>query len=167
MPILLIGIRENRWHKQPASDYLAAGDVPADPLGDLRTSDNCLSVWEVRDDRSNVQRIVRALAVGKDKLSNSGYVLFNSELLAGAGIEPPKVVLGRTYDVGANPWHRDLINLSGNRLVRLTHALLSHGETGQILKKALVTSVKEGIAATELPEKLRSIFPKDLDSATS
>ena len=162
MPLLLIGIRENRWYKEPAAAYLAAGDVPADPVGDLRTSKNRLSVWEVLEDRSNVQRIVRALAIGKDKLDNSGYVLFSSELLAAAGIEAPKIVPGKTHDSGANPWHRDLINLSGNRLVQLTHAILSHGETGQILKKALVNSVKQGIAAKELPEKLRAMFPKDL-----
>jgi hypothetical protein len=162
MPLLLIGVRENRWHKEPAAGYLALGDVPADPLGDLRTSKNCLSVWAVLDDRSNLLRIVRALAIGKPKLDNSGYVVFDSDLLSAAGIDAPKLIPGTTHDTGANGWHRDLVNLSGNTLVRLTHGILEHGETGQVLKKALIASIKQGIASKELPDKLLRLFPKEL-----
>lgn len=81
MPLFLRTVRENRWYKSEAAPWLERGDIPADPLGDLPTSQNQLSVWEVAVDRSNVERIVRAVAVGRNNLADMGYVLFNSELL--------------------------------------------------------------------------------------
>jgi hypothetical protein len=155
MPLLLIGVRESRWFKGPAQEWLDRGDVPADPIGDLRTTDNRLSVWEIAPDRSNIERVVRALVLGKDKVADSGYVLFDSALLGEIGIAAPERVLGTTADTGANAWHSDLIQLSGNQLVGLTRAILTRGETGHILKKRLVQLIEEGIAASELPERLR------------
>src|SRR5712691_1509995 len=123
MPLLLIGVRENRWHKDPARALLERGDVPADPIGDLRTTNNQLSVWEILPDRSNRDRIVRALNIGKDHIADSGWLLFSSELLEPAGIKAPVATPGRTKDKGVNHWHRDLVDLSGNLLVALTRTL--------------------------------------------
>lgn len=155
MPLLLRTVRENRWHKSEAAPWLERGDVPADPLGDLATSQNRLSVWEVAADRSNVERIVRAVAVGRNSLADMGYVLFNSELLAAAEIGTATEA-GTTLDEGANAWHRDLVELSGNKLVTLTKAILENGESGTILKKRLRELVEQGIREKQLPEKLRS-----------
>src|SRR5882672_947819 len=105
MPLLLRTVRENRWYKSEAAPWLETGDVPADPLGDLATSQNRLSVWEVADDRSNVERIVRAVAIGRDKIAAMGYVLFDSELLPAVGIRT-EVEGGGTADEAANAWHR-------------------------------------------------------------
>jgi len=69
MPLLLHTVRQNRWLKAEAKPWLDKGDVPADPIGDLRTNGNRLSVWELVPDRSNLERIVRAIAVGRDKVS--------------------------------------------------------------------------------------------------
>jgi hypothetical protein len=46
--------------------YLAANDVPADPFGDMPTTENLLSVWEVAEDRSNIERIV---SLGQSRLA--------------------------------------------------------------------------------------------------
>ena len=106
--------------------------MPADPLGDLRTSHNKLSVFEV-EDRSNVDRILAALAAGGMKLSSKGFVLFDSELLAEIGIEI-EASLGQTDDEKINSWHKDLINLSGHKLVKLARAILTTGESGTVLE---------------------------------
>jgi len=160
MPLLLIGVRQNRWLKQAAQPWLDRGDVPADPVVDLRVSENQLSVWEVLPDKSNLKRVVRALAIGKDEIQPNGWVLFDSGLLAAAGIKPPVQKAGTTRDEGANPWHRDLVDLSGLTLVALTKTILTNGESGQLLKKELVGLVSAGIDANELredqlPEKIR------------
>src|SRR6266566_1633701 len=101
MPLLLRTVRENRWYRSEAAPWLERGDVPADPLGDLATSQNRLSVWEVVADRSNVERVVRAVAIGRNSLADMGYVLFDSELLAAAEIGAVAEA-GRTADEGAN-----------------------------------------------------------------
>jgi hypothetical protein len=159
MPLFLRNVRENRWHKSEAGPWLQQADVPADALGDLRTKDNRLSVWEVADDRSNLERIVRALAVSSDKIADTGYVIFDSSPLEAAEIEIA-VESGSTPDAGANPWHRDLINLSGNKLVRLAKLMLETGESGTVLKKRLTQLVEDGIVQRELPEKCRSKIVK-------
>lgn len=154
MPLLLRKARQYRWHKAEAIRWLQNGDVPADPLGDLASTDNRLSVWEVAGDRSNIERIVRALAVGGDRVDNTGYVLFDSALLEGAGIET-LVEKGASLDEEANAWHRDLIDLSGNKLVALARLILENGESGTVLKKRLEQLVEEGIQQNQLPEKCR------------
>jgi hypothetical protein len=159
MPLFLRNVRENRWYKTGAALWLAQGDVPADPLGDLATTENRLSVWEVAIDRSNVERIVRALAVTRQKIADMGYVLFDSSLLATAGIDAV-AENGETPDEGANNWHRDLIDLSGNKLVILTKLILENGESGTVLKKRLEQLVTDGVEQKELPEKCRSKISK-------
>jgi hypothetical protein len=155
MALLLRTVRENRWHKEPAAAWLQEEDVPADTLGDLNTTQNALSVWEVEADRSNVERIIRAVALTKDKLAHTGYVIFDSELLSAAGISQARTK-GATPDDVANHWHADLTNLSGNRLVALAKSILRNGESGTVLKKRLVELVEAGIHSKELPERFRS-----------
>lgn len=154
MPLLLRTVRENRWYKQPAAPWLERGDVPADPLGDLTTTQNALSVWQVESDRSNLERVVRAVAIGKQKVDSSGWVLFDSEILRSIGIGVAEV-RGGTKDEEANGWHRDLTDLSGSKLVALARAIFAHGESGTIPKKRMATLIEEGIASQQLPANLR------------
>ena len=154
MPLLLRTVRQNRWLKGEAAAFLERDDVPADSLGDLVTSQNLLSVWEIAQDHSNLKRVVRAVAVGREKLADMGYVVFNSEALTAAGI-PIRDNLGASPDQGANAWHRDLV-LSGNKLVALAKAILRDGESGVVLKFDLKQLVRDGIRDGQLPEKLES-----------
>ena len=99
-----------------------------------RTTENLLAVWEVAEDRSNLERVVRAVAVGRQKIDHMGFIVFSPELLISFGIEirPSR---GGSFDQVANDWHRDLV-LSGKKLVALVDAMLRHGESGTLLKKS-------------------------------
>lgn len=154
MSLLLRTVRENRWYKEPAAAWLQEGDVPADPLGDLATTQNTLSVWQVEPDRSNLERVVRAVAIGKQKVADAGWVLFDSDLLEPLGIAV-KDVPGATKDAHANQWHRDLVDLSGSKLVALARAIFDHGESGTITKKRMVDLIEQGIKQHDLPQNLR------------
>ena len=155
MPFLLRSVRENRWLKAEAEPWLERGEVPADPLADLQTQGNRLSVWEVEGDRSNLERVVRALAANRERLADTGYVLFDSNLLTDAGVVAT-FERGNTADEEANSWHRDLIDLSGDKLVLLARLILQNGESGRILKKRLEELVEDGIQQKQLlPEKIR------------
>ncbi len=152
MPLLLRTVRQNRWLKEEAAPFLAIDDVPADPVCDLLTHQNLLSVWEVAQDRSNIERIVRAVAIGRTAIADTGYVIFDSDLLPAAGIEIRESA-GASLDTGANAWHRDLV-VSGNKLVALTRAILRNGESGTVLKVRLREIVEEGKRNGQIPEKL-------------
>jgi hypothetical protein len=156
MPLLLRTVRQNRWLKQTAESYLEDNDVPADPFGDLQTTDNLLSVWVLAEDRSNLERVVRAVAIGKQKIDHTGYVIFDSDWLTSSGIQ----ILsnpGTTFDAGANRWHRDLV-LSGNKLLALVDSILRRGDSGTLLKKRLQELVETGIENGELPDKLSRLL---------
>jgi len=153
MALLLRKVRQTRWFKEPAASFLEVGDVPADPFADLQTTDNVLSVWEVEHDRSNLMRVVRAIAVGGQRIDHTGYILFDSDQLASAEI-PVQTSKGLSEDKGINDRHRDLV-LSGKKLLALAKLLLQHGETGTITKPELIELVEEGIRSGELPESCR------------
>jgi hypothetical protein len=146
--------KQNHWFKADAVSLLEKGDVPADPLSDLNTSQNKLSVFQVDEGHVNIDRVARALALGPDHIDNVGYVIFDSSLLTQASIEFNHTY-GGTVDPVVNECHIDLINLSGNKLVKLAHLILSEGESDTILKKRIKELVEEGINSKELPEKVR------------
>jgi hypothetical protein len=159
MPLLLRNVgKRYRWLKEQAAPFLEQGDVPADSVVDLKTSGNKLSVYVIEDDKSNVNRVVRAITVGSQKPDHVAYVVFNSKVLEDAGIEMQEVI-GSTADAAVNPLHRDLV-LSGNKLVALTRGMLQEGEVGQLLKVELVDLVEQGINEGHLPEKLREWLKK-------
>lgn len=99
MALLLRKVKQHRWYKELAEPFLKVDDVPADPLADLQTSENLLSVWEVQEDRSNLIRIVRAVAIGGQRIDHTGYILFDSVHLDAAGIGLQKNE-GRSDDKG-------------------------------------------------------------------
>jgi hypothetical protein len=151
--------KQNHWFKADAAPLLEKGDVPADPLSDLNTSQNTLSVFQIDEGVANIDRIARALALDRHKLDNVGYVIFDSSLLTQASIEFDHTD-GGTVDPAVNKCHVDLINLTGNKLVKLAHLILSEGESDTILRKRIEELVQEGINSKELPEKVREKLPK-------
>jgi hypothetical protein len=66
-------LKTPKWYDTP---WLSPGDVPADGLVDLRTSNNELSVWHVEADESILHAVVAALASNKTKrVDKLDYVL--------------------------------------------------------------------------------------------
>jgi hypothetical protein len=159
MAKLLRKVKQNRWYRTDAQPLLDIGDVPADPLGDLSTSQNRLSVYQVDGGPAHIERVARALAVGAQHLDNVGYVLFEASLLEEASIalDPTD---GDTVDSVVNKCHADLINLTGNKLVALARLILLEGKSDTILKKRIVELVREGLNSKELPEKVRRKLPE-------
>lgn len=63
MPLILRKIEKGRWNSDPqAVPWLPPGEVQAQALLDLAPKDNGLSVWLIEEDRSNLDRVVAALA---------------------------------------------------------------------------------------------------------
>ena len=87
MPFILRTIRKSKWYKHERVPWLVEGELQADALGDLRTSDNELSVWLVEDDESNLEQVVTALAVTRQRISNVDYALFDLQFLSELNIK--------------------------------------------------------------------------------
>ena len=135
MALLLRKIRKARWLAKVDLDWLDQGDIPADPLGDLVTKDNSLSVWEIDDDNANLPRVVAALASTGAKISNIDYALFEEGLLADLGIGVVRTAGGTPdQDVNEN-WHRDLIELSAFKTAALAKAIMARSTRARVSRK--------------------------------
>lgn len=163
MPFLLRAIRRNRWRPELPT-WLGSDDVPADPLGDLSTLDNKLSVWYVDDAQQNLGRVSAALAAGREKIDKLDYALIDIDTLTRLGIESKKTP-GESPDDHANKnWHYDLHRLSGKALTSLAKAILPQTESrARLLPKKVKELIKAGLSNAELDsERLKPEVRKRL-----
>ena len=129
-----------------AQEWLEDDDVQADALSSLRTKDNQLSVWLIDDDRSNLNRVIAALASGRDHLDKVDYALIDRRFIDSLDIQVSKVD-GRSPDMGANQhWHCDLARLSGKQLL------------------ALALGMRKGLVVREPKSKVRTAILESIDS---
>lgn len=136
------------------------GDVQADAISDLRTSKNALSVWQVNDDHTNIDRIVAALAAGRMNLDKLDYALIDAETLdeLNIGIVQKR---GRSLDDRANDlWHYDLTELTGTSLVNLAFMIQEKAMFVRVQKarigSVIEASVRHGfIDSSRLKDGLR------------
>ena len=149
MPFLLRKIRKNRWYKPDPASWLGLNDLPADPLADLCTSQNTLSVWEIDDAQTNLELVVTALAATCDNLSNLDYALFNRDLVLSLNIEA-KPVSGNSPFVDANRWHRDLVELSASKLVGLAKAIYSEAVKNRLPESKIRELIKAAVDARRI-----------------
>jgi hypothetical protein len=137
MPLAMRRVKRPRWYSQAVLPWLERGEVPADPFTDLRTSDNSLSIYVIEDDKSNLDQVVTAMSATCDRPQNFDYLLFDIEILSQVNIEV-RESKGKTPDNEVNGWHRDLVEISGNRLLMLVKQVLeSNYETDRYLAKQI------------------------------
>ncbi len=151
-------------------DSLEDGDVQADALYDLRTSSNALSVWLIEENRANLNRVIAALAAGRETLDKLDYALIQRKSLDDLGIEVVKEKGVSCDDQANESWHLDLRGLSGAKLVDLAYLIQEQAEFERVQRSAvatlIVTSVGEGFIdstriSTHIGEKLRSRLPQN------
>jgi len=141
VPFFLRKVRFNRWFNIEECPWLAKDELPADPLGDLETSNNELSLWQIEEDQSNLERIITAIAANRESVQNVDYILFNQEIFSEIGINIKKID-GSTPDKEANTsWHCDLIQLSAQKLVKLTAKIVYSNVEPVRVKESRVTQL--------------------------
>lgn len=120
MTLVLRLVRQPRWDSPGTFDWLANGDIPADPLADFaNTSENSLSVWLIDDSKQDLDDVLAALAASREKADKLDYVLFTQDHLQSVGIEV-RENSGNTPDEHVNRLHRNLIHLSAAKVLALT-----------------------------------------------
>ncbi len=131
MPLLLKIDNRRRWDR-PA--WLMPGEAPADAVQTLRVTENELSVWYVDPDLGNLNRVLSALAANKDHIEKIDYAIVDDGVPARCNIEVRHTVGTCPDEHACREWHRDLIELSGRKLVSLTESIIATGAE----RKALV-----------------------------
>jgi len=166
MPSFLRKIRMARWRDAaPNHQWLAAGEIPADPVCAFDTQNNSMSVYIADSGIRTVEQLAAAYTATRDSLQPFEYVIFESDDVNRAGIEVAGVE-GTTPDAESNKLHRDLVKISAQKLVALTSRMLQR-DVAEICDRVnrkdvashIVRGLKEGwLDATK-------INPKVLESA--
>lgn len=106
-------------HKWDGSTTINRKDpsICGDAIGDLRTSNNRLSVWKV-ENQEDINDAIVALALNRDDVSKINYLILNEEDLIKMEIEIADDQPGKAAGLDANilQKHRDLIEIDYTRL---------------------------------------------------
>ena len=152
MPFVLRKIHKPRWYKNDIHPWLQAGELQASALVDLKTEANALSVWHIPDDRSNLDRVVTALAANGDNIAKLDFALLDIAVLSRLGFTT-RSSPGGTCDVSANnQWHLDVVELSANRLLKLADALSEFAERGRVLEPRIVELIAMSLKAGHIEQ---------------
>jgi hypothetical protein len=109
-----------------------------------------MSVWRIEDDRSNLDRVLTALAANRQDVDHVEYILCDDSIVSDLGIKIVKTE-GNTPDTHANrTWHYDLVELSGARLVALANGMFLNSETGLVLNKRVLGLLKAAATNAEI-----------------
>lgn len=149
MAFLLRKIRKNRWYKTEKIDWLPSGELPADPLNDLGTKSNELSVFHVSADESNLNRILASLATNVEQLSHVDFALFDEELISELGIKIKKSK-GDLPDEQVNNWHSDLFELSATKLLLLAKAISNNAKFDRKLHTQILELIADMISSGQI-----------------
>ncbi len=163
MPLLLRKIRKSKWYKADSMLWLKQGEIQADALGDIVTTSNTLSVWLVEDNKSNLKEVIVALAVCGDTISNFDYTLIDVDLLWNVGIKI-ETKEGLSPYSRANHWHRDIVELTTSKILKLAEAIFLHSDRKRVAEKEVLTWVKDVAQSGQIDQtKLKPGITKKLN----
>jgi hypothetical protein len=143
---------KRRWD---APSWLPAGESPAAPFKDLSTTHaSQLSVWSIDDERSNLNRIVAALAASRDHIDKFDYFLIDERDAAGLRIEIETRAERCADEEASRLWHRNMLKLTASQLHGLVRSAYATPRTGRILEPIVESMLRAGIGSSQLQRAL-------------
>jgi hypothetical protein len=143
-------IRKSRWYLDDSCDWLRPDEPWGDCLRDLATDEGNLSVWWIDRDRSNLDRVLAALASTRESIGTFDYRLTPLEWVRRYGLTIVKCP-GQTADDLANErWHWDLRHLSAHRVVIAARCLWRRGESARLTPPRVERLLRDGLARGNL-----------------
>lgn len=142
--------------------WLSAEELQADAIGDLRSSDNKLSLYLIDEaDDAETLRVVAALAANRERIANVDFALVDVEHLRSIDVSIEESS-GDTADSHVNSLHRDLIKLSATQIFKLAN----HIYDKQLLKRINQGKVEESIKSSLRAQQLDISRVKLLDATS-
>jgi len=147
VPYLLRSINKRKWDWSAGNPPWLIGDaIPAAPFGDVSPSaDSELSVWWVPDDKSNVHRVVTAIAAGRQHPDKFDYALIEEGALRELGFVLQQVAESCPDPQASEQWHHNLKQLTADDLRRLVDLIKRTAELDRVqgpqVKKLLTAAL--------------------------
>ena len=165
MPFFLRRITKTKWLERNPP-WLPVDDIPADPLGDLRTKSNVLSVWQVEADQRSLMQVAMAITTMSDNVSHFHYALIDQVAFEKTNIKVEDAPGDSRYEQ-ANTLHYNLIELSASDLVQLARVIYD-SEIGFIPKGQLLPSLAKAVESGEIPKSdLNKHVIEDIEKQTA
>ena len=143
MSLLLRRIKYERWYQALQS---VTQPLPADPLSDLCTEGNDLSLWAVQEDQSNLNQVITAMAAQAGTVRNIDVVLIQARQL-----EPHWEIdeaEGRTPLAPAKAYHRNVVGLAAVDMPRIAELIRQHGDFQEFsdhdVRNLIVSCIDDG-----------------------
>lgn len=152
--------QKRRWDSR---EWLVEPDFQADAFRCLATIDNKLSVYLLSNTNDQLGRAIAALALARDHIAQIDVALAPTDVLEECEIQY-QVTEGKTPDPEVNDWHRDLVELSSARLVRLATAIRVRGEIRRYNARKVEAFVRSTIESNNVAGA--SVNPKMASSLT-
>jgi hypothetical protein len=126
--------------------WVPSGAIPAAPLGCFNSShDSKISVWYIENDKSNLERIIAGIAAGRQNADKFDYILFPDNVLSEAEVKSEEAP-GKSKDDNANAkWHRDLIEISATKLVKLVELVSRQGEINRFSEREVISLIRKSV----------------------
>ena len=101
-----------------------------------------MSVYEIDDEKSNLQDVIASLAAKRDDVQRLDYVLVEESLLTGEGIQFQKTDGDTPHKEVNEKYHLNVIELSGNKISVLGNKILN-SKIESINRKKIKTIIAE------------------------
>lgn len=129
------------WDRDVFPKWVAPDDLPSRIVSDLQAQDNALSMWEILDDEANLSQVITAIASGfPGARANFDYALLKSDFIDDVNFSLSKEV-GSTAYGDANPYHRNVSNVSLHKVVHFAHLLCKNGDFRRTSWKEVRTNI--------------------------
>ena len=155
MPLLLRIIRKSKWYKHPEVKWLGDDELQADALADIATSNNSLSVWEIADNRTNLDPVIAALAAMRGTTANVDFALLTLTAVQKKSIQITETT-GTTFDEQVNTLHRELTELSAAKLLALAQIIQHLPKRERLKEPDVIGLIQAAVDAGRIKRDLLS-----------
>ena len=161
MAVIFRKLHQKRHWDQ--ASWLADGEVQADVLKCLSTDENSLSVYILEEPDTQLDRVVAALALNRQYLTQLDWATAPDSVLDECGIKFDRKP-GDTGDDSVNEWHEDLVELSFDKLARLARAIRRDGEIKRHNERKVEAAIKASIVAGHVqPDRINPTLVPSLE----
>ena len=146
MPLVLRRTRDNLIWDNSADQLpgLEIDDIAADPITDLNTRENELSIYLIQDELTELDRCLSALAAERMNLQDLDYILFDKDIIDQLLLEINNVE-GNLKDHEINKLHRNIIKLSAKKLISLSKKIMEKCQRKRILEEDVARIIVKSI----------------------
>lgn len=153
MSVVLRRVDHRRfWDKDRNAEegWLHPDDVRADALWDLKTEQNALSVYLLDSkDEGLINRFVAALAAIRQRVVHFDYALVDLESFRTLGLALADAP-GVTPDSTVNGWHKNVIELTAEKVAKVAAHIQGSGEFGRVQAKDVGRLIRRSLDANLL-----------------